>query len=369
MSSKVILAIALVSALIVGGVLAGCAPAAEPGPEAQPQEEEEEATPAAQETETLVWQLQSHAKPGHYEYDAMVRAVDFINECSGGRLEIEPLAAGAVAPATDEFQAIHNGVLEMAQTGHHNNNDLKMSSGIFTTMSGGLTATQLILWFEAGGGDELCEDWYESALNVEYISAGIIGPEEVWLSSVVPIETVDDLDGLKVRTAGECGDILSRMGCATITMPSGEIYESMQRGVMDAFDYGSATLNWQLSFQEVCDYMYLSPSRSPTTSTVIAANRDAWNDLAPDLQLLVTKAFASETIPLYAWITVQQAEALQNFIDYGIDVEKLNPAIEQAYLDEAEKFYDELAADNPELKEVILSMRAFKAMCELQGIA
>jgi len=369
MTTRAFFAWILVGTLLVGGVLTGCAPAAEPEPEAEPEEEEEEGeSPAAPEMDTMVWQLQSHAKPGHYEYDAMVNAINTINECSGGRLKIEPLAAGAVAPATDEFQALHNGVVELAQTGHHNNDDLKMNSGMFTTMSGGLTAVQLILWFQEGGGDQLCEDWYESALDIEYISAGIIGPEEVWLSSTVPIETLDDLDGLKVRTAGHGGEILSRMGSATVHMPSGEIYEATQRGVIDAFDYGSLTLNWQLSFQEVSDYMYLSPSRSPTTSTAICANRDAWSELSPDLQLLVQKAFAAETVPLYAWIVVQQAEALQNFIDYGVQVERLSSEVEDAFMEEATNLYDEMIAEDPELREVVLSMREFKELCEAQGI-
>lgn len=374
MNRRTILPLVLVSTVVLVAVLTGCAsttPSQESPDQGTPSEQQapsEEQTPTEQQVETMNWRLQSHASPGHYEYDYMVKALDFINATSGGRLHIDPLPAGSVAPATDEFNGLNDGVIEMAQTGHHNNDDLIAHTGLFDTMSGGLTGVQMMLWYSAGGGDELAKDWYESKLNISYISSGIIGPEEVWLSSSVPLETPADIDGLKIRTAGDCGEILSRMGAATVHMPSGEIYEAAQRGVIDAFDYGSLTLNWELSFNEVCDYMYLSPSRAPTTSTCIAAYRPAWEKLSPDLQELVTYAFNDQTIPMYAWIITQQDVALQNFIDYGIDVERLPTSIDDAFKAEAAAFYDEVAAEAPEAGTVIQSMRDFIALCQAQGI-
>ena len=65
----------------------------------------------------------------------------------------------------------------------------------------------------------LLKDYYDgkrtSQLHVD-IPPGIITPGEIWAHSDRPLNTPDDLVGLKMRVAGDGGEILSRMGVATV---------------------------------------------------------------------------------------------------------------------------------------------------------
>ena len=66
----------------------------------------------------------------------------------------------------------------------------------------------------------LSTKWSQMVLpntNVHLIGmGGFITPGEIWAHSDRPLNTPDDLVGLKMRVAGDGGEVLSRMGVATV---------------------------------------------------------------------------------------------------------------------------------------------------------
>lgn len=69
------------------------------------------------------------------------------------------------------------------------------------------------------------------------------------------IETPEDLEGLRVRSpSAMANDIISELGATPISMPMGDVYESLERGVIDAAMVPlEALLNY--SFHEVTNYV------------------------------------------------------------------------------------------------------------------
>src|SRR3546814_20938006 len=53
------------------------------------------------------------------------------------------------------------------------------------------------------------------------------------------IKSVADLQGLKMRTAGFGGKVLSRMGVVPQQIPPGDIYPSLETGTLDTVASGS----------------------------------------------------------------------------------------------------------------------------------
>ena len=77
---------------------------------------------------------------------------------------------------------------------------------------------------------------------------------------------------------GDGGEILKRMGAATVIIPGSECYEAMQRGTIDAFEYShSGNPTGICHFNEVAPYMYLSPARAPSDPQVFFVNKTAFN--------------------------------------------------------------------------------------------
>ncbi|MBA7530839.1 Monocarboxylate 2-oxoacid-binding periplasmic protein [subsurface metagenome] len=260
------------------------------------------------------------------------------------------------------------GILEMGAANPMYCLDKFPQAALFSMMSAGLTPIQMFMWHIRGGGDELAAQMWESVLNVKYIAAASHLPPEIWAHSNRELKTVADIKGLKMRCAGDGGEILARMGAATVYFPGAELYESMQRGVIDAFEYASPSLNWGMGFQEVADYLYISPSRAPTDAIHVWVNRDAWEKITPDLQMIVEEAVRTTAFDYYAETIVLDDEYLVKFIDYGVKVELLPQVIVDEFLRVSQEFYDEKCAADPFFAEIVKSMRVFREICELQDI-
>jgi TRAP-type mannitol/chloroaromatic compound transport system substrate-binding protein len=171
-----------------------------------------------------------------------------------------------------------------------------------------------------------------------------------------------------MRCSGDGGQILASMGVATVFFPGGEIYESMQRGVIDAFEYASPFLNWGMGFHEVAKYLYQSPSRAPTDNAHVWVNRDDWEALTPDLQLIVKNACSVVGIDYTAESFTKDDVALVQYADYGTELLPVPTEVEAAYLEAAMAFYAKKAAADPLYKEIVDDHWAFKALCDRAGI-
>jgi len=368
----------LVTVLALASLLvAGCAPSAtEPsapsggdeGSATAPADEEEEAAPAAPEGEVITWQFQGHPPVSDYYFTAVQGIADHITAMSGGRLTVEAYAGGSIVPASEELEGVHQGILNMGSACPMYNVNKFPQAPLFDMVSGGMTALQMTLWHTKGNGDELAARMWEDKMNVKYIGPQGFLPPEVWCQSNKKIEDPGDLKGLKMRCAGDGGEILASMGVSTVYFPGAEVYESMQRGVIDAFEYASPFLNWGMGFHEVADYLYMSPSRAPTDCAHVWVNRDDWEALSPDLQAIVYDAVATVGLEYTADSYIRDDEALVKYYDYGTEVLKLPAEVEQAYLDAAKKFYDAKAAADPFYAEILEAHWAFKDLCDRAGI-
>jgi TRAP-type mannitol/chloroaromatic compound transport system substrate-binding protein len=303
-----------------------------------------------------------------YYFNAVQRIADHITAMSGGKLVVEAFAGGSIVPATEELSGVDQGILNMGSACPMYNVNKFPQAALFDMVSGGMTALQMTLWHTRGNGDELAAKMWESKMNVKFISPQGFLPPEIWCQSNKKIETPEDLKGLKMRCAGDGGEILAGMGVATVFFPGAEIYESMQRGVIDAFEYASPFLNWGMGFHEVAKYLYMSPSRAPTDCAHVWVNRDDWESLTPDLQAIIYDAVAAVGLDYTAESYTKDDVALVQYYDYGTEVLQLPPAVEAAYLDAAKAFYDKKAAGDALYKEIIDAHWAFKDLCDRAGI-
>ena len=366
-------AILFVTLLALGSlVLAGCAPAAsQPSDEessAAPAATDDETTPAAPAAEVIKWQYQGHPPVSDYYFQAVQRIADSITTMSNGRLEVEAFSGGSIVPASEELDGVHQGILNMGSGCAMYNVNKFPQAALFDAVSGGMTALQMTLWHTRGNGDALAAKMWEDKMNVKFVGTAGQLPPEIWAHSNAKIETASDLDGLKMRCAGDGGEILASMGVATVYFPGGEIYESAQRGVIDAFEYASPFLNWGMGFHEVTDYLYVSPSRAPTDNAHVWVNRDDWEGLSPDLQAIVIDACTAVGIDYTAESYMKDDIALVEYQDYGTEIIKMPVAVEEAYLEAAMAFYDEKASGDALYSEIIADHWAFKALCDRAGI-
>ncbi len=311
-------------------------------------------------SKAIVWKSSGHgpaADPSQIFHDKVCEA---ITKASGGRLIVKHFVGGSIVPATKELDAVDQGVLQMAYTCPMYNLDKWKAASLISSRPGGLPGEALRTWFDYAGGADLMNKMMKGYNILTFPGALAPLPPEVFLHSKKPIKTVADLKGLKVRAAGDGGEILKRLGANVVFLPGGELYEAMQRGTIDAFEYSTLATNWDMHFNEIAKYVILSPVRAPSDPQVFFVNKRAWEKLPDDLKELVMDVIAKFTQAQHEYLVYKSIEALNKFKESGCEVYKLPKEVEDAISAEAEKFYAEKAKkEAPIYKEILDSMNSF----------
>jgi TRAP-type mannitol/chloroaromatic compound transport system substrate-binding protein len=213
-----------------------------------------------------------------------------------------------------------------------------------------------------GGGAELMAEMLQD-FNLHAVPyGGYITTPETWLHSDRPLNTPADLEGLKIRGSGDGAEILSRLGVSASFFPSSEVYESMQRGVIEAYEVSTPASDWARGLQEVGQYVYLSASRQPMEYMQFLIYNERWEELPDDLKQLITSFAQGAMMRVYYLYAVEDVKAVQNFKDYGSTVELVSDEIEEAYAREARAFYADKSAADPFIDKVYSSMAEFQDM-------
>ena len=70
------------------------------------------------------------------------------------------------------------------------------------------------------------------------------------------IKSMEDIRGLRMRIPGLGGEVISRAGGLAVNIPGGELYTSMQTGVIDATEWVGPYNDLAFGFHQVAKYYY-----------------------------------------------------------------------------------------------------------------
>lgn len=151
-----------------------------------------------------------------------------------------------------------------------------------------------------------------------------------------PVETLDDLQGLRIRSALDYVGPLADFGAEGVTMPMTETYPALQKGVVDGVIAPYEALK-SLSFAEVVNYYSELPhSRGAYPSR--AMNQAKWDSLPDDI-----KAVFNDSIE---WLSLNTLEEAQKAEDVGKAYGEEQGVKFNAVADEVKAEYAEHFASN-----------------------
>jgi TRAP-type mannitol/chloroaromatic compound transport system substrate-binding protein len=361
MSKRVLLLFVAVT-MLASIVAAGCAPDAAPTTPTTPTSPTTPTTPTTPSQpadEVINWVGQAALPAGNPPYEGLVRISEVITAASGGRLVLDANPAGAVVPATEEWKGINSGVLDFcAGGGSYMVSDMRFQTA-FSQMPGGMPPLPMMV-FHRQEGYKIMNKWYDQkGFKFMDLGGGFHGLPEIWISTNEPLTGPDDLKGMKMRASGDGGKILEGMGVGTVFLPLGELFEAMQRGVIDSFECSCSAFNYSMGLQEAAKYNYLSPSRAPTEIYQFLVDKEKFNALPDDLKVLVEEAAVSEAVKYYVMLNEREATALAEMQAAGNIFETLPASIDSAFVAAAKEFYAEEQEKYPELKDYLASYLAF----------
>jgi TRAP-type mannitol/chloroaromatic compound transport system substrate-binding protein len=280
----------------------------------------------------------------------------YVEEMSGGRISITLHDAGEIVPPTKIYDAVKDGLLDFGlntpawQKGKYPAGDL------FYTLPGGILAfNDLILWMYGGGGKQLEQEMYGDELVV--FPMGLTPPEEIW--SKKPIKTLDDIKGMKIRSAGLSMDLWAKLGASVVLLPTGEVLPALQRGLIDGTEVLDASMDYTLGLQEVCKYRFGPPIHMSNNIFQLMIKTKSWKELPDDLKAIVDKAAMAATFQGYADFWQDTIVYNKKIEEYGTITTKLSKADQDRARALAFQILDEKSAADPYFKKVWESQKAF----------
>jgi len=237
----------------------------------------------------------------------------------------------------------------------------KMPAGaLFGYLPFGMEAIPYLTWLYEGEGMALYQELYARYNFGLVVPCGILPPEDLAWSSK-PINSLDDFKGLKFRTSGYWGEILTSLGAAVVMLPAGDIYEALQRKVIDAGEFSIPSMDKTLGFHEIAKYLLVPGIHQPSTILDICVNKKSWEKLSPDLKEIVKTAAQATTLRMLTNTIFKDIDALNYFKEKGVKIQYLDPKIQKALYAKAEALLAQKAAKDPFIAKVLASQNKFRA--------
>jgi len=282
-----------------------------------------------------------------------------VEAMSGGRLKIQVLPGGAVAPALEVTDTVEKGIVQMGHTWPGYDIGKDATTAILGGYAGGMESVPMLHWLYGGGGAELWNEFRMEKFGLVAMPLGI-RPPEVFAHSHKPIRTLDDFKGLKMRTVGAWAQILPGLGASVVSLPGGEVYQALERKVIDATEWASPGENVISGFHEVAKYVIVPGAHQPSAPFELVINKKAWDSLPDDLKQIVKKT--AEEVTFASWVKIGTLDmgAMEQFKKTGNEIIFLSPEVQTKAHELGKEWAQKIAADNPWFKKIMDSQDKFE---------
>jgi TRAP-type mannitol/chloroaromatic compound transport system substrate-binding protein len=318
------------------------------------------AMPQVSRAQTAVWRFQSAwaARDIFHEF-----AVDYgrkIEEMTGGRLKFDVLAAGSVVPAFQMQDAVHAGILD----GGHGVCDTwyrkhKAASLFGSPPSFGWDAHGMLAWFYSGGGEALYRELVNDILKLNVVGllyfpmpAQPLG----WFKKT--IKSPADIKGVSYRAEGLAADLFREMGAAVTVLPSGEITQAMDRGLLDAAGMNNPSSDAQLGLPDVAKFYMMGSHHRPAGGLEIVFNKAKHDALSAELKSILRHAALAASTTQLGMAYARYPKDLDEIRKRGVDVAPTGEAVLRAQLAAWDKVIAENSKD-PFFAKVIASQKSW----------
>ena len=236
-----------------------------------------------------------------------------VEAMSNGRLTVRVYGAGEVVPPFEVFDAVSQGVAEMGHGASYYWKGKIPASVFYTAVPFGMTAQEMNGWLHYGGGLELWRELY-APFGVLPFAGGSTGVQMAgWFNR--ELKSANDLKGLKMRIPGLAGEVFTASGGTSVRLAGGEIYTSMQTGVIDAVEWVGPYNDRTLGLMEVAEYYYYPGWHEPGAMLEFTVNQEAFDRLPGDLQAIVEGAARATNQDMLDEFTARNNSSLTTLLD------------------------------------------------------
>lgn len=228
--------------------------------------------------------------------DATRNMAAMAEKMSNGRLKISIDSKNKHKAPLGVFDMVRAGQYDMGHSASYYWKGKDPNTLFFTTMPFGMTAPEQYGWFYFGGGMELMQKVYDKHGVLSFPGGNTGNQMGGWFQK--EINSVEDLQGLKMRIPGFAGEVLAKLGAKPTNIPAGELYTALERRTIDALEWVGPSLDLRMGFHKIAPYYYTG-WHEPATELQFMINKKSWDKLPADLQEILRVAMRTAAYDMY----------------------------------------------------------------------
>ena len=292
-------------------------------------------------------------------YGAAEVMADRVSDLTDGKFEIRCYPGGELVPAFEVLSNVQTGTVQMGHAASYYFIGKNPALAFDATVPFGLTARQYNAWLYHGGGLKLMRDLFAD-FNVINFPGGNTGMQMGGWFRVL-VESLGDLNGLKMRIPGLGGQVMNEMGVNTQVYPSGEIYPALERGAIDAAEWVGPYDDERLGFHEIAPYYYYPGWWEPGPALTFYVNRDAYNQLPTMYQKAIDVAASEANVNMLAQYDHKNPAALQRLLDKGAELRRFPDEVMSRAQEVTKQILEDTASGNPQYRKIYESYKTARS--------
>ena len=319
--------------------------------------------------ERVRWKMQS-AFPSNLSHlgTSAVRLEGMVDRLSGGGFELKFFEPGALVPALECFDAASKGSVEACFTtaGYHTGKYPALA--FFTAVPFGPDFGEYFAWMLYGGGKELQNEIY-ARHNLVSVDCNMIGPETSgWFKQ--PVESLEDLRGLKMRFFGLGAQVMQKMGVSTQLLAGADIYPALERGVVDATEFSMPNMDIDLGFHQIAKFNYYPGWHQQSSIGELLMNKEAWEGLDDQSQAIIEAACGWNIYVNYSETEAMNPEAMNTMLsEHGVTNMRWGDEELAAFEAAWNEVLEEQSAEDEDFKNIAESYKQFREVYKTWGDA
>ena len=303
------------------------------------------------------WKAQALWGPAETPYKMFEQMLQNVKVMTGGRLEITAFPAGSIVPVPESLDAVKNNVMQAMWMGPiYFSGKNPAFAAIGELSMAWEDPLDLDAFMYKGGGMELLRELYKP-FGVYSVGSLIYGMESY--PSKKPLRKVDDFKGLKIRVPqGMEAEILTRIGASVIVLPGTEVYSALDKGVIDATNWGTPSMNDKLGYHKIAPY-FTYPGWHSLPMGDFSVREAEWNKLPADVKLIVETAVRRFTWDLVHQFLVDDLEVARQAKSKGATPIAWSAEEKYKMRVESRKIWEEWKKKSAQTRKVIEAQEAF----------
>ncbi|HRP98977.1 MAG TPA: TRAP transporter substrate-binding protein DctP [Terrimesophilobacter sp.] len=217
------------------------------------------------------------------------RWAELVEERSDGRLKVDFFYAGSLLSAQDTLAGVGDGRADagwIAAPYYPADLPLSQVAGVpFVTSNPGAQTAAFADLYESN--DAFRAEWDANNVTVLHFQPAT----EMVLGMRAPLDSIDDLQGVSIRSVGYASDALLAIGANPVAIGAADLYDSIERGVVEGYAGFAFDAITGFGLENIAPYT-VSSGLGNYILLATVVNNDWWAALPDDLKQVVKEVDA-----------------------------------------------------------------------------